>query len=39
LAAFQAKVIYKSKDGSSLKDFNAVDFIASIASHIHVKGE
>ena len=33
------KVIYKSKNGSNTKEFDAVDFIASICSHIPNKNE
>jgi hypothetical protein len=29
-----SKVIYKSKDGTNIKEFDALDSIASIASHI-----
>jgi hypothetical protein len=31
--------IYKSKDGTNSKEFDAVDFIASLASHIPNMGE
>ena len=35
LAYFQKeKVIYKSKSGNDTKEFDAVDFIASLCSHI-----
>ena len=34
-----SKVIYKSKSGSDTKEFDAVDFIASICSHIPNKNE
>ena len=34
-----SKVIYKSKNGSDTKEFEAVDFIASICSHIPNKNE
>ena len=34
-----SKVIYKSKNGSDTKEFDAVDFIASICSHIPNKNE
>lgn len=34
-----SKVIYKSKNGNDNKEFAAVDFIASIASHIPNKNE
>jgi len=30
----ESKVIYKSKGGTNTKEFDAVDFIASLASHI-----
>ena len=33
------KVIYKSKDGTNSRQFYAVDFIASLASHIPNMGE
>ena len=33
------KVIYKSKDKTDSKEFDAVDFIASLASHIPNMGE
>ena len=32
-------VIYKSKDGKNTKDFGALDFIASLCSHIPNMGE
>ena len=35
----QSKVIYKSKNGNDTRDFDAIDFIASIASHIPNKNE
>ena len=35
----QSKVIYKSKNGSDTKDFDVIDFIASLASHIPNKNE
>ena len=35
----ESKVIYKSKDGTNTKEFDAVDFIASLASHIPNKSE
>jgi Putative transposase. len=34
-----SKVIYKSKKGSKTKEFDAIDFIASICSHIPNKNE
>ncbi|MHB1253248.1 MAG: transposase [Candidatus Humimicrobiaceae bacterium] len=34
-----SKVIYNSKDGANTKKFEAVDFIASICSHIPNKNE
>lgn len=34
-----SKVIYKSKNGNDTKEFDAVDFIASICSHIPNKNE
>ena len=34
-----SRVIYKSKDGTNTREFNAVDFIASITSHILNKNE
>jgi len=34
-----SKVIYKSKSGNDTKEFDAVDFIASITSHIPNKNE
>ena len=34
-----SKVIYKSKKGSETKEFDAIDFIASICSHIPNKNE
>lgn len=34
-----SKVIYKSKKGSETKEFDAIDFIASLASHIPNKNE
>ena len=34
-----SRVIYKSKNGSDTKEFEAVDFIASICSHIPNKNE
>ena len=33
------KVIHKSKDGTNTRQFDAVDFIASLASHIPNMGE
>ena len=33
------KVIYKSKDKTDSKEFDAIDFIASLASHIPNMGE
>jgi len=33
------KVIYKSKDKTDSKEFDAIDFIASLASHIPNKGD
>ena len=35
----ESKVIYKSKNGNDSKDFDAVDFIVSLASHIPNKKE
>ncbi|MHB1335962.1 MAG: transposase [Candidatus Humimicrobiaceae bacterium] len=35
----QSKVIYKSENGNDTKEFEAVDFIASICSHIPNKNE
>ena len=35
----QSKVIYKSKNGNDTKEFDVLDFIASIASHIPNKNE
>jgi hypothetical protein len=35
----ESKVIYKSKNGNDTKEFDAVDFIASICSHIPNKNE
>ena len=35
----ESKVIYKSKDGTNTREFDAVDFIASLASHIPNMGE
>ncbi|MDP3012346.1 MAG: transposase, partial [Candidatus Hydromicrobium sp.] len=35
----ELKVIYKSKDGVSTRQFDALDFIASLASHIPNMGE
>ncbi|MBE3093133.1 MAG: transposase [Actinobacteria bacterium] len=35
----ESMVIYKSKDGKNTKEFDAVDFIASLASHIPNKSE
>ena len=35
----QLKVIYKSKNGNDSKEFDAIDFIASICSHIPNKNE
>jgi hypothetical protein len=37
--ADKSKVIYKSKTGNDSKEFDAVDFIASICSHIPEKSE
>ena len=34
-----SKVIYKSKNGNDTREFDAIDFIASIASHIFNKNE
>ena len=34
-----SRVIYKSKDGRDSRDFDAVDFIASLCSHIPNMGE
>ncbi|MFZ3086085.1 MAG: hypothetical protein WA097_05485 [Candidatus Hydromicrobium sp.] len=35
----ESKVIYKSKGGTNTKEFDAVDFIASLVSHIPNMGE
>ncbi|MCJ7727364.1 MAG: transposase [Actinobacteria bacterium] len=35
----ESKVIYKSKDGTNTSQFDAVNFIASLASHISNMGE
>ena len=35
----ESKVIYKSKNGNDTKEFDAVDFIASLCSHIPNKNE
>ena len=35
----KSMVIYKSKDGTNTKEFDAVDFIASLCSHIPNMGE
>jgi len=35
----ESKVVYKSKDGKNTKEFEAVDFIASLVSHIPNRGE
>jgi len=35
----ESRVIYKSKDGTNTSQFDAVDFIASLASHIPNMGE
>ncbi|MBE3128100.1 MAG: transposase [Actinobacteria bacterium] len=35
----ESRVIYKSKDGVSTRQFDAVDFIASLVSHIPNKSE
>ena len=35
----ESMVIYKSKDGTNTRQFNAVDFIASLCSHIPNMGE
>ncbi len=35
----ESRVIYKSKDGVSTRQFDAVDFIASLCSHIPNMGE
>jgi len=37
--ANESKVLYKSKNGNDSKEFDAVDFIASICSHIPNKNE
>jgi len=37
--ASESKVIYKSKNGNDTKEFQSLDFIASITSHIPNKGE
>ena len=37
--ADESKVIYKSKSGNDTKEFDAVDFIANICSHIPNKNE
>ena len=35
----ESRVIYKSKDGKNTRQFDAVDFIASLCSHIPNKGK
>jgi len=35
----ESMVIYKSKDGTDTKDFDALDFIACLCSHIPNMGE
>ena len=35
----ESMVIYKSKDGKNIRQFDETDFIASLASHIPNKGE
>jgi len=35
----ESKVIYKSKDGENTKEFDALDFIANLTSHIPNMGE
>jgi len=35
----ELRVIYKSKDGTNTKEFDAADFIASLSSHIPNKNE
>jgi hypothetical protein len=35
----ESMVIYKSKDGTNTKEFDSLDFIASLASHIPNMGE
>jgi len=35
----ESKVIYMAKDGTNTKEFDATDFIASLASHISNKSE
>lgn len=35
----ESKVIYKSKNGSDTKEFDVLDFIASLCSHIPNMGE
>ena len=35
----ESMVIYKSKDGTNTMQFDTIDFIASLASHIPNKGE
>ena len=33
-----SKVIYQSKDGTSTKTFNALDWLAQLVTHIPIKG-
>ena len=35
----ESKVFYKSKDGTNTRQFNAVDFVSCLASHIPNKDE
>jgi len=35
----ESRVIYKSKDGKNIRQFDATDFIASLKIHIPNKGE
>ena len=35
----ESRVIYKSKDGRDSREFDSLDFIASLASHIPNMGE
>jgi len=35
----ESRVIYKSKDGTNTRQFDAVDFLASLCSHIPNMGE
>jgi hypothetical protein len=35
----ESKVIYRSKDGKSLKTFDALEWLAAMFSHVTNKGE